>query len=257
MAPKFASPLVFEDCLEFHSKTCIDTSEKVSDLSAHAESERDIYRKFELSETPLLLASSKSNVDIPRQADIYELLRKGSCRKFKEGSVSFETFSRFISCAFMTRNLAGHRNYPSAGGLFVIEIFLCPLHLESFYLEKMVYHVLPKSRVLEPLVKLSGGRLMKVLKCGNMEIGKPAFVLIYAINIQRALMKYRYRGYRHALIEVGSILQQADLVGNYVGLATLPWSSFGDYEICKVLELNPRAFMPIAAQFIGGRGGES
>lgn len=73
----------------------------------------------------------------------------------------------------------------------------------------------------------------------------------YAIDIRRAIAKYGYRGYRHALIEVGLMSQSFRVVLNNVGLGELCWSGFNDNAITYLTGLSPRLSPIVLIQWFG------
>lgn len=80
---------------------------------------------------------------------------------------------------------------------------------------------------------------------------KPAFCILYIAHVSKTIFKYRYRGYRHAVMEAGSMYQQATTVSQELGLSCTVWSSFSENEFMAALHLNPGAFMPLILQFFG------
>ena len=82
-------------------------------------------------------------------------------------------------------------------------------------------------------------------------IGAPGLAIIYTIYMPKNLFKYRYRGYRMALMEVGSIYMLVELQAKALGLGCRLWSAYTDSMLCKALGINPALFFPVCVHFIG------
>jgi len=137
--------------------------------------------------------------------------------------------------------------YPSAGTGYPIDVHIGIL--EDCEIKKGVYHYKTQSHSLEQITD----------KCiyetilghsSNIE-GRPSFILIYVVNMAKALVKYRYRGYRFALMETGSMYQQVSTVAYSYNYASLVYSTYSDFQIMKFLNLNNRYFSTLAVQLFG------
>ncbi|MBB2660641.1 SagB/ThcOx family dehydrogenase [Escherichia coli] len=90
------------------------------------------------------------------------------------------------------------------------------------------------------------------LSGGDSErLGKPHFALVYCIIFEKALFKYRYRGYRMALMETGSMYQNAVLVADQIGLKNRVWAGYTDSYVAKTMNLDQRTVAPLIVQFFG------
>ena len=81
--------------------------------------------------------------------------------------------------------------------------------------------------------------------------GLPCFSILYLASIGKAIFKYRYRGYRHALMEAGSMYQQATITGQKIELRNTVWSTFSDQELLHAVELDHSSYMPLTLQLFG------
>lgn len=90
------------------------------------------------------------------------------------------------------------------------------------------------------------------LSGGDSEIlGLPHFALVYAVFFERAIFKYRTRGYRLALMEAGSMYQTADLYAKALGLRSRLWAGFTDFQVAKTIGIDMRHMAPLVVQFFG------
>lgn len=180
--------------------------------------------------------------------------RQPSLRQFSKKMLDFSDINTLLINAFSPNQL-GNRPYPSAGALYPIEPILF-IFKERVYHDKPFdsgcYHFKPVNRTLELIKKMemlptiSG--LFHGLVAGD---APPNLCILYLVHIGKSIFKYRYRGYRHALMEVGSMYQQVTMVSQSLGLGSTVWSGFNDYQVMHELGLNRRIFLPLTMQFLG------
>lgn len=181
------------------------------------------------------------------------LRRRGSVRSFAPQPVGFDTLSALLRWAKCAVDDGGHRPYPSGGGLFPIETFVVPLRREAIVsLDDAVHRVLARSGRLERVAEAAPERLLDALSRPPLGLSRPPpFALVYAASFERVVPKYRHRGYRTALIEAGAIIQQVDLCAQPLGLATVPWAWFDEYELSRLMGLNPVRLPLVLCQLVG------
>ncbi|KMV66839.1 hypothetical protein AI28_25700 [bacteria symbiont BFo1 of Frankliniella occidentalis] len=96
--------------------------------------------------------------------------------------------------------------------------------------------------------------MYKALSGGDpVRLGQPHFALVYFMVYEKSLFKYRYRGYRMAMMEAGSMYQVAGMVADRLGLENRVWSAFTDTYVSKVLNVDIRTATPLIVQFFGKR----
>jgi hypothetical protein len=70
-------------------------------------------------------------------------------------------------------------------------------------------------------------------------------------HLGKAIFKYRYRGYRHALMEAGSMYQQATTISQQKDLRTTVWSTFSEQQMLYELSLDHGTYLPLTMQLFG------
>lgn len=144
----------------------------------------------------------------------------------------------------------GHRPYPSAGGLYTVEPFVVVHRSNEHDLKAGVYQFLPNDHILGCWPIISNSCPLAML--GYLDNShSPSVSVIYVLNVHKALFKYQFRGYRHALMEVGSMYQQAKRIADKMGVRSHCWSSFSDDQINQWLGLNPLHYFPVLVQSFG------
>lgn len=182
--------------------------------------------------------------------------RKESTNRFANQSLAFKELSTLLIHTF-SPDETGRRSYPSAGGLYPIEplvfIFNERIHSDTAFVPGC-YHFRPISKKLQLIRKLSfDGFYSDIMHNLIKKENAPSFAILYVAHLGKSIFKYRYRGYRHAVMECGALYQQATMVAQTLGLGTTAWSSFGDYEILQSINLDPGVFLPITMQLFGYR----
>jgi SagB-type dehydrogenase family enzyme len=189
-----------------------------------------------------------------------EQMRGRSCRKFSAASVDWAVFEKLFVSAFA--EAGGRRPYPSAGAMYPVQVLACilkPLGNAPREVQANVFHFLPSSRRFMPIETVPAARLLSTLfdapheysAQGNEPITDPVFFILYALHLDSAVVRYRHRGYRFALVEVGAMAQQAAIVGRGLGLGSCIYGGFGDAELSVVMGINPTVLLPAIAQCFG------
>lgn len=180
--------------------------------------------------------------------------RQASTPVFQDIPVEFADLQTLLVHSF-SPNENNHRPYPSAGGLYPVEplVFLFKEGLKSQQdFHSGAYHFRPVSKTLQLIKKIPRDYFFNKLLHGLIEPESyPSFAILYIAHIGKTIFKYRYRGYRHALMEAGSMYQQALFTSQQMGLRSTLWSSFADYEMLYALDLDHQTYLPLTMQFFG------
>lgn len=179
--------------------------------------------------------------------------RKPSVAVFNDKKIDFSDVQSILVNSFSPND--DTRPYPSAGGLYCIEplVFLFQERINHFEHHLAgCYHFRPISKKLQLIKPISIAYFYEKLIHGYIKNNQlPCLGILYLVNISKALFKYRYRGYRHALMEIGSMYQQATICSQAMGLRNTVWSTFSDQEMLYALDLDHGAYMPMTMQFFG------
>lgn len=183
-----------------------------------------------------------------------DFTRLSSFNQFSDKTLAMNDIQTVLIHAF-SPDESGHRPYPSAGGLYPVEplVFLFKDRIESNEdFDSGCYHFRPVSQQLQLIKKLETSFFIDKLMHGFMKPEHlPNFAVLYLAHIGKSIFKYRYRGYRHALMEAGAMYQQATMVSQKKGLRTTVWSTFSEQQMLEVLGLDFGTYMPLTMQFFG------
>jgi SagB-type dehydrogenase family enzyme len=253
---KLLDQKVNEEVLEFHNKgnftlhECVSNISLLHNLPAHLLSD---LTGNELQIYPDMDITTKGPTLDPL-APSSPLYRNQSCDYFDGTGIAFESITQLLSPLLKKDETSYRRGYPSAGALYSVEVFCCSLSPHNTWpCPEKILHLLPNSRKLE-IVQDSHNNstiIEAILPKGN-KIGTPSLAIVYTIYMPKTLFKYRYRGYRLALMEAGSMYMLVDLQCKHVNLKSRQWSGYTDNMLCRAMGLNPTLFYPSCVQLIGG-----
>lgn len=133
-----------------------------------------------------------------------------SLRKFSGLPISLEQLSYLLYSSAGLLNINNsidysRRPYPSAGARYPLEIY--PLVMNYAGLEKGLYHFNVKEGCLEIILKEDLEKWVMKASGGETSLKNASIIFIITGVLDRTRIKYRDRGYRYALIEVGHLGQ--------------------------------------------------
>lgn len=240
---------LLDDVIKFHqSTTIIKRDSRINPYSI------DMFNWFSNVEytdvVPNMYLSEHALID-------YEYIQKGSVRSFsKKEEFPFHTLSSVIKKSFGRSKDSTSKRHPSAGALYPVIPLVCILEnypksdlTEGAYVYDSYRHSLKKIKQWD-LYEFK--ELKSVLTSWTGSIYSNYFIA-YAIDIKRAIAKYKKRGYRHALIEVGTMVQafKDSLLEEGKNFGEFCFSGFDDNALTHLLGLNPRLCPVTLIQWFG------
>lgn len=251
---RFMSSTVHAETLDFHVKG----NYTIHDAFKHATRLHNISDEqlAQLTGNELRLYQDL-NLEFPVASELnFEsvVCRDESCESFSSTNIVFSKLEKLMSPLLSSRKDSYKRGYPSGGALYPVEIFVCSLMdtEESWPCPEKILHLLPRSRRFEVMQGTQNiDDFKRAILSSPNSIGTPRIAIVYAVYIPKTLFKYRYRGCRLALMEVGSIYMLIELQAKELGLRCRLWSAYTDTMLCKAIGLNPTVFFPMCVHFIG------
>lgn len=244
------NPELIENILLFHHK---------ADLYLDQKFYRNIIHPPIPAEALALLQNSDLEVNPFHHGEIVcasshksTLRRNRTANNFSNKIIDFSQVSQLLNAAFAS-DADLSRPYPSAGALYPVEVF-CVIFADRLHNPPCsgVYHFRSLTKTLQPIKIYEAEVMRSILFSMEMENARnPNMCLIYVAHIGKAVAKYRYRGYRYTLMEVGFMCHQADLVAQQLELKNKLYSGFNDYELLKFIDLDPITFVPLIIQSFG------
>lgn len=250
---RFLDPIVYDDVLDFHSKGNYILHPAFQPSTAlHFIDEKHLER---LTGNELRLYPDM-DICLPTRINKTSspLNRNESCEKFTKANITFDLIEDLVSPLISKNTDHYKRGYPSGGALYPIEVFICSLMSDepTWPCPEKILHLLPQSAKFE-IVQNSEctNELRSAILSTSGTIGTPSLAIIYIAYLPKTMFKYRYRGYRLALMEADSIYMLIDLQAKNLNLQSRLWSAYTDSMLCKSLGLNPALFLPLSVQFVG------
>ncbi|HKH50046.1 MAG TPA: SagB/ThcOx family dehydrogenase [Thermoanaerobaculia bacterium] len=162
------------------------------------------------------------------------LERRSSRRDFRLAPLPLETLGRLLHASF-GRNQRRSRPFPSAGGLYPLELYAITQQVEG--LPDGIWHYDPW---VHELALRRDGRFFdeaSAIAYGQAVIRQANLLLCLSAVFERTAAKYGQRGYRYVLFEAGHVGQNLYLVADALGLAPFSIGGFFDHELDALLRL--------------------
>lgn len=164
----------------------------------------------------------------------------------KANPLAYQTIGEILHTAFGFADGYQTKPFPSAGALYPVIPLLVIISENA--VEKLLPGVYAFDSRKTELLLIKNFNEEEILNISKNVYGENLsnVFLCYSIDIRRAITKYRTRGYRHALIEVGLMAQSFRVAiekQDHLGECLI--SGFNDNALGSILGINPR-IAPIA-----------
>jgi SagB-type dehydrogenase family enzyme len=178
---------------------------------------------------------------------------RSSKREYKGETITSQELSTWIShvCGeISTEGQKTRRTYPSGGARYPIEHYLILLK-DIDDIVSGIYHYRYDGHGLELMLpyQLKEKEVEKITTATWVK--ESAFIHVMTGVFWRSMNKYGERGYRHILLEAGHIGQNDYLVSSALGLASCALSGISDYNLERMLDLNPEEESVFHAVVVG------
>jgi SagB-type dehydrogenase family enzyme len=211
-------------------------------------SDEDI-RYLETNEIQLSDVPIRTEKILPSTITILER-NKSSIAFIKSSQIKFSLLSDLLFNSFSHINKI--RPYPSGGSLYSNVILLVVLKkIDEVLSPGEVYQYLPEKAQLDQLSHLPVEAIQDAMWLQGNPLSNADFLILYAMIPEKVFFKYKFRGYRLALMEIGSMYQCATLVASQLKISNRVWSAFNDYEVAKLLGIDTRVVWPAIIHFFG------
>lgn len=241
------------EVLEFHDKTKYESSvfENAQEKAIKLNSDTFL-SKVERTSLDITCGLDKPSIYLGRKKKIK--CRESSIRQFSDEKVSFDVLKDIIFSTLISDE-KNSREYTSAGGIYSIETFvsidLSRIKNTESKIKEGVYFVDNNASKLVLINEVDGTSQNDFLGIKGYNFSNVCFSIISVLNLYKNLFKYGYRGYRHALIEVGNVncMLKSSAASN--GLSSCESADFDDNYLAYMLKVNEEQFKPILIQHFG------
>lgn len=246
--PLISEPKTFT---EFHKSTFIKDFRKKTGPNNSPKSWIDIdfkgYPRFDRYKLP-----KPKTISLPF-SKVMKMRKSG--RTFAKEPLSASDLSQLLHYSAGHRvkdaESTGNRYYPSAGARYSCEVY--PIILNVRDAQRGIYHYHIKTHTLEHL--WSEEDLLADLHEGLAEKWAAESAVVFAITgiPSRNTIKYGVRGYRHVLMESGSILQNFYLIASALDLSVCAIGGFKDSSINAMLDVSSDIETTLAIIAVGNK----
>jgi SagB-type dehydrogenase family enzyme len=144
------------------------------------------------------------------------------------------------------------RPFPSAGGLYPVEVYVAALSCAS--VERGIHHYDPGKHALAKVAPCPAkGELDRLIFADNLGDGAAAALILTGV-FERAQAKYGERGYRFVLLEAGHAAQNVLLAAQSMGLAGAPIGGFCEDALGAAMGLDATRESPVYVVLLGAPG---
>lgn len=136
--------------------------------------------------------------------------KKKSYRAFIDKKISFKDFSTILYKAYGYDRSTMTRGYGSGGALYPVNVIIFILNDKTVEnLPNGIYYFQPLTNNLYKLNSLSNfsNKKLKLALYPSKRKPDSNIVIGYAIDLRKVIRKYKYLGYKNALIELGLMAQ--------------------------------------------------
>lgn len=178
--------------------------------------------------------------------DLFEVHKNRISTRSFSSPMNLQDLSNLIQGAyhFIDNN---RRNFPVGGGIYSIDVFFINLNIRE--LEKGVYVFNPRNNTLlkkpNPNNYLEQNFWEDVNKSFPIELDKhidfknSSGVIVFASMMNKLSAKYKDRGFRIGIIEVGALMQNFYLSASYFNIGCCAYYAYFDDNLGQFLTLNP------------------
>jgi len=160
---------------------------------------------------------------------------RSSVRSYRSQPIENRLLGQILWAAQGLRPSSGHRNAPSAGALYPLELYVVS--------GEAIFHYVVDDHSLE--IIRSGNHRAALMHAGLDQefITQAAITIVIAAVPERTANKYgEERSPRYIDFEVGHVAQNIMLQAAALGLGSVPVGAFNDVEVAKILELSGNSF---------------
>lgn len=165
-----------------------------------------------------------------------------SQRNFLHKSLTIEQIGQLAWAAQGQAPNKRHRNVPSAGATYPLELLIVT--------EKGLFHYLLEKHTLEMLSEQDLRAHLAAAAWGQEFIEAAPLTLVFAAEFDRTTRRYGKRGIRYVHMEAGHAAQNVHLQAEALGLGSVAVGAFDDAAVSKVLAL-PGYLEPIYMVTVG------
>lgn len=161
------------------------------------------------------------------------MLQRRSVRNYTDEPLTLSMISQLLWAAQGITHPRGFRTAPSAGALYPLEIYIVAGKVTN--LPVGVYKYKPRGHELMNIVEGDKRAELYQVSLRQRPIKDAPAILVFCAVYERTTGKYRKRGIRYVLMEIGHSAQNVCLQAVPLGLGTVTIGAFNDKKVRQVI----------------------
>ncbi len=177
------------------------------------------------------------------------MTRRRTVRSFLPNAIDLSELSQLLWSANGLVDPSGRRTIPSAGALYPLEVYVAVGQGGVKGLEGGVYRYVIEDHALKKTLNGDVRKALAQASLWQMWMADAPITCVLCAEYRRTTVKYRERGLRYVMMEVGHAAQNLFLQAVCLGLGAGIVGAFYDEEVKSVLGLpedhEPLLLMPV------------
>ena len=178
------------------------------------------------------------------------LEERKSGTNFKKG-IHLKEFFTLCTIASCQKKDSTSRPYPSAGGLYPLELYYINNDTSDMLFDTGLYHFSQVKKELSLVKKIAIQSLSKSIGSVQPWVENASGIIIVTYTRERNMDKYEWFGVRSAYIETGALLQTISLVGATLEIQSRHLGYTNNEVLDALLEIDSYSELSIAVMAIG------
>ncbi len=175
------------------------------------------------------------------------MLKRRSVRSYTDEPLTLSIISQLLWAAQGITHPRGFRTAPSAGALYPLEIYIIAGKVTN--LAAGIYKYKPRGHELLKIIEGDKRTELYRVALRQPPIKDAPVIMVFCAVYKRTTGKYRKRGIRYILIEIGHSSQNVCLQAVSLDLGTVTLGAFNDKKVSEVIGCkeneHPLYIMPI------------
>ncbi len=179
------------------------------------------------------------------------IVNRRSHREYSAKPLELKALSElaFYTCGMTRSDTNIRRCFPSAGGLYPLELYVISGNVDE--LPQGVYHYNPCTHTFAQIKQGDSRPQIQRMTFVGDAVQTVGVVFVFTAMFGRSKIKYGERAYRFALLEAGHAMQNVCLAATAMGLGVCPVGGFVDDQMNDLLNVDGVEEAALYAAMIG------
>lgn len=221
-----------------------------ADISTWPEEWKTIFHKSYQRSKKITLSEKDLEIYVKKSVITHVIKERKSAIHFKKG-LRMDEFLALCILASGQKKDSTSRPYPSAGGLYPLELYYINNDTSDMLFDTGLYHFSQVKKELSLVKKIAIQSLSKSIGSVQPWVENASGIIIVTYTRERNMDKYEWFGVRSAYIETGALLQTISLVGATLEIQSRHLGYTNNEVLDALLEIDSYSELSIAVMAIG------